>query len=131
MSARTSRRALARYAADQLLAGKRPAGLAKQLAAIMVESGHADDAEFLLGDIAWELEKRQALAIGRVTSASPLTKTLEAALKTQLKKATKAHEVLLEKQIDKALLGGLKVETSGRVWDLSVAHELSQLRETF
>jgi len=128
---KTSRRALARYAADQLLAGKSPAQLAKHLAAIMVESGRSNDREFLMDDIAWELEQRQELAVGHVTSATPLTKNLEVALKAQLKKATNAREVLLEQQIDKSLLGGFKVETSGRVWDMSVRRELTQLKETF
>ena len=128
---KTSRRALARYGADQLLAGKSPAALAKQLAAIMVESGRSGERKFLLDDIAWELEHRRALVIGHVSTVSPLTKGLATALRAQLKRATKAREVLLDEQVDKSVLGGLRVETSVNVWDLSVSRELAKLRETF
>jgi F0F1-type ATP synthase delta subunit len=128
---RVSRRALARYAADQLLGGASPAELAGRLAASLVESGRAADRQFLLEDIAWELEQRGELVIGHATTAIPLNKSLEAALKAQLKETTKAREILLEKHIDKAILGGLKLETSNNIWDLSVAHKLAQLREVF
>jgi ATP synthase F1 delta subunit len=128
---RVSRRALARYAADQLLDGTAPAKLAQQLAATLAESGRTADSQFLLQDIAWELEQRGQLVIGHVTTATALSKTLEAALKAQLKKTTKAREVLLEKHIDKAVLGGFKLETSSNIWDLSVSHKLAQLREVF
>jgi len=128
---RTSRRALARYAADQLLESAQPKRLAKELAAIMVSSGRASELQFLLSDIEWELENRQMLAIGRVTTAVPLSESLGSALKAQVKKATEAREVLLEKNIDKSMLGGLRIETSKSVWDLSVKSSLARLREVF
>ncbi len=126
-----SRRSLARYAASQLLLGKSAKDVAKHLAAILVESGRDGEWEFLIGDVAWELEHRQALAIGRVTSAHPLTGQLEIELKAQIKKVTSAREVLIENEVDKSVLGGLKVETAGRVWDETLARKLADLKETF
>ena len=126
-----SRRSLASYAAGQLLLGKPVKNVAKHLAAILVESGRDSELEFLIGDVAWELERRQALAIGRVTSARPLTRQLEAALKAAVKEITRAREVLLTNKIDKSVLGGLKVETAGRVWDETLSRKLANLRETF
>lgn len=126
-----SRRSLARYGAEQIIAGKPAADVAKHLAGMMIESGLTDEVEFLLSDIAWELEQQKELAIGLVTTATPLTKELENALKAQLIKATEASEVLLEKNTDKSVIGGIKVETSGRVWDETVARKLTDLREAF
>jgi ATP synthase F1 delta subunit len=126
-----SRRSLARWAAEQLLAGQPAATVAKHLAAVLAQSGRAGQVDFLLGDINWELEQRQALAVGRVTSATPLSQQLEAALTEQLKKVTQADSVLLQKQIDPKVIGGLRLETASRIWDHTVSRKLSQLREVF
>ncbi len=128
---KTSRRALARYAADRLLAGDSPKALGERLAAILAETGRTNEADFLLGDIAWELEKAQKLAIAQVTSATALSQELETEIKDRLKKATKAGEVLLQKNVDKSVLGGVRIETSGQVWDLTVARTLAELKEAF
>jgi F-type H+-transporting ATPase subunit delta len=126
-----SRRALAGYGADQLLAGKSPKLVARQLVAELAESGRIGEAQFLLEDIAWDLERRQELAIGKVTTAHPLSAKLAAELKTQLKRATGAKQVLLESTIDKSVLGGVRLETAGRVWDSTASRKLSELREVF
>lgn len=124
-----SRRSLARYAADELLAGKSAKIVAKSLAAVMVETGHAGSSQFIVDDIAAELECRGVLSVGRVTSASILTAQLRQALTGQLKKATGAGSVLLEERIDKSVIGGLRVETANRVWDRTIARKLQQLKE--
>src|SRR5579859_3136613 len=111
-----ARRTLARYAVDQLLAGKSSRRISKELAAVIIDSGQDIEPEFLLGDIAWELERRRELAIGRVTSAHELTDQIRAELSSRLKKATGTKEVLLEEQLDKLLIGGVRVETANRVW---------------
>lgn len=126
-----SRRSLGHWAADQLIAGKSASGVAKHLAAVVVQSNMKDQLEFLISDIAWELEERGALAIGKITSAHPLSKQLEAALTKQVKQLTKAQAVVLEKKVDKSVLGGLRVETSNHVWDQTVLRKLSELREVF
>jgi F-type H+-transporting ATPase subunit delta len=128
---KVSRRALARYGAEQLLAGQSAKRLAKQLVAALIESGRAGEADFLLEDIAWELERRQELAIGQVTSAHTLSAKLQTELKKQLKQATGAKQVLLENNIDKSVLGGLRLQTAGKTWDSTVLRKLSELREVF
>lgn len=124
-----SRRALAVWAADQLTTGLPAGSVAKQLAAVLVQSGMSEQAQFLINDVLWELEQRKELVIGRVTSAHKLSQPLESELLSEIKKATKAKHVTLEKNIDKSVLGGMRVETASRVWDHSVARKLSELRE--
>jgi ATP synthase F1 delta subunit len=126
-----SRRSLARYGADQLIAGVPAKTVAKQLIAALAESGRANEAGFLLDDISWELEHRQALAIGKVTSAHELSSRLQTELKAQLKKATGAKQVLIEPSIDKSVHGGIRVQTAAMIWDDTVTRKLSELREVF
>lgn len=125
-----SRRALARYAADRLLAGKSANSVAQYLAATLIESGSASEIDYLIGDIASELEQRKKLAIGRVTSATPLSSELKSKLKTRIKQATGAKSVLLEETVDESVIGGVRIETANRVWDSTIARRLADLKET-
>jgi ATP synthase F1 delta subunit len=126
-----SRRALARWAAEQLSGGQKVAEVAERLASILVETGRAGELEFLIGDINWELERRGELVTAKVTTAEPITKELLAELKNQIKKVAGARQVRLEANIDKSVLGGLRVETAGRVWDATLKRQLANLKETF
>jgi F0F1-type ATP synthase delta subunit len=126
-----SRRALARWAADQLSDGKSSALVAKHLAASLIESRMVNQAGFLIEDILWELEQRRTLAIGKVTSAHSLSVSLEKSLLAQIKKATGVNEVIIEKSIDKSVLGGVRVETSNHVWDSTIARKLVELKEVY
>jgi len=128
---KTSRRNLAAYGVDRLLAGEPANRVGKELAAIIVDSGKAIELEFLIGDIAWELEQRHELAIGKITSAHGLDNKVRAELIDQLRKAIGTKEVLLEEERDESLIGGLRVETATQVWDYTIARKLSQLREMF
>ena len=126
-----TRRSLASYGAEQLIAGKPAKLVAKQLVTVMAEQDSLNEAGFLIDDISWELENRQALAVGKVTSAQPLTAKIQAELIAQIKKATGVKEVLLDSDVDKSVIGGIRLETSSRVWDSTVSRKLSELREVF
>lgn len=128
---RVSRRSLARYTAEQLLAGRPVREVAKHLAAALMEAGHEKDAGSLLSDIAWEMESRGKLAIVQVTSATSLSAKLGEELRKIIKKAAKVEAAVLEEFTDKAVIGGIRVETSTRVWDKTVARKLADLREVF
>jgi len=128
---KVSRRALAQWAADQLIAGEPAKGVAKHLAASLSEAGIDNQVDFLINDIEWELEQRGSLVVGKVTTAEPFSKQLETSLKTQLKKISGAKEVTLENQVDKSVLGGIRVETSKHVWDQTISRKLAELREAF
>jgi F-type H+-transporting ATPase subunit delta len=126
-----SRRSLAHWAADQLTAGRSATSVAKHLAAVLKQSGMAHQIGFLIDDISWELEQRRALAVGKVTSATALSKPAEQVLISQIKKATGAQAVVLEKTVDKSVIGGLRVQTSNHVWDSTIVRKLIELKEVF
>jgi ATP synthase F1 delta subunit len=127
---RISRRALARFAVEQIAAGEPAAAIAKYLAGVLLETGRAEQVDFLLGDIAWELEHRGLVTTATVTSATPLSAQLQSLIKSQLKKAANTDHVLLDERVDKSLIGGVKIETSARVWDTSVRSQLNQIKES-
>jgi F0F1-type ATP synthase delta subunit len=56
---------------------------------------------------------------------------LETELKTALKKLVQVETVLLNNEVDKSVLGGVRIETPTRVWDSTVARQLRDLREAF
>ena len=128
---KVSRRSLAQYAADQLIAGQEASQLAKYLAAALQDSAKSSEYELLIEDIMWELENRGLLAVGKVTSANPLSQSSRRQLNDQLKTATKVKAVVLNESVDESLLGGLRVETAAKIWDNSIRKKLSDLREAF
>lgn len=128
---KVSRRTLAYYAVDQLAGGESAKKVAEKLVAIIHEQAMADQVDFLLADIAWEFETRGQISVARVTTAHPLSKELRNALMTQIEKATKVSEVLLDENIDKSVIGGIRIETASRVWDGTTARKLTDLREAF
>lgn len=129
MSAKVSRRALARYAVDQLLAGAPAAAVAKHLAAALIDSQRQKEANLLLADINYNLQSRGRLAAATVTSASQLSAHLRREVADLVKKSANVQQVILSEQIDKKIIGGLRIETAERTWDKTVTSQLEKLRE--
>lgn len=126
-----SRRTLAIYAADQLLLGVSAKKVAGSLAAGLMESGRGAEVEFLLGDIAAELEGRGELTVAKITTASPLPAELRAQLVTKVKKNTRTKGMLIDEVVDKTVIGGIRIETAGKVWDRTISRKLADLKEAF
>jgi F0F1-type ATP synthase delta subunit len=131
MSTRISRRQLAQYAADELLAGVSSEKIARQLAAVLANSKRAHESELLARDIAWELERRGKVASANITSVTPLSESLRKNLAIFIKDAANVDEVNLQETIDKSVLGGVKIETAIHSWDKTVATKLRNIREAF
>ncbi len=123
-----SRRQLARYGADQLLAGVSPKKIAQELAAVLVSSRRSNEAELLVDDIAWELEARGQVANATVTTARQLTPALLQQLLKSIKQASSVAAVNITEQVDPSILGGLRVETAQHSWDETIARRLNDLK---
>ncbi len=130
MSAKVSRRALSRYAVDQLLAGAAAHVVAKHLAATLIDGQRQKEVDLLLADVNYELQRRGRLAVITVTIAHELSTSLRSEIVDLAKKATKVEQVILTEQIDKSIIGGLRIETAERTWDKTVTGQLNKLRET-
>lgn len=126
-----SSRKLARYAADRLQNGAGTAEVARELAAAIVAGKRQKEVELLMSDIALELERRREFIYARVTTAAPLNEKLRAEIAKFVKQATLAKAVRLEEKVEKSTLGGIKIETSARLWDKTLANSLAEIREVF
>ncbi len=129
MSVKVSRRALARYAADQLIAGVSAPVVARHLAAVLIDSQRQKEIQLLLADINYELQSRGRLAAATVTTASQLSAGLRSEIAGLIKKSSKVQQVILTEQIDKNIIGGVRIETAERTWDKTVIGQLDKLRE--
>ena len=124
-----SRRQLAKYAVDEIIA-KRPASeLSAHLAAALAAGGRQKEVELLLSDIDQELEERGLVANARLTSAYPLSSKLKQELSARLKKMAGVKDVIMQEQVDKSAIGGFRVETASRSWDKTFARTLAKLKE--
>lgn len=126
-----SRRTLARYAADRLLDQGKTQDLARQLAAVLIATKKAGQADLLVSDIAWELEARGKVATATVTSATELTEKLREQIKEFIKKSAKVESISMEEKVDKSVIGGVRIETAKQAWDKTIANQLNNLREAF
>lgn len=124
-----SRRQLAVYAADQLLASKRVANIAKELAAVLVNSRRANQAELLAQDIAWELEHRGEVANAIITTAHELSEQLRKQIGSFVKQSAKVNQVIINENLDKSVIGGVRIETAAHSWDKTLSRKLTEVRE--
>ncbi len=69
----------------------------------------------------------QGLSVAVVTVAKPLSDSQRRELKSNLKQ-TVGRDCILEEHVDPDLLGGLRVEVDGRLYDMSVRGQLEQMR---
>jgi F0F1-type ATP synthase delta subunit len=123
-----SRRRLAQYAVDQLLAGASADKISKHLAAALKANKKTKEADLLMADISQDLEARGLLAQATVTTATPLPNSLREKLIAQIEKAAGVKEVELAEQIDKKVLGGFRIETANHAWDKTVSRKLHDIK---
>ncbi len=129
MSAKVSRRALARYAADQLLGGAAAPAVARHLAASLIDSQRQKEAGLPLADLNYELQGRGRLAAATVTTAYELSADLKKEITGLIKKLSKVDYVLLTEQVDKNIIGGVHIEFAERTWDKTIIGQLNRLRK--
>lgn len=121
------RRLIAEYIAEQLVAGKPRARLLRELAAYLVDTKRTREAELIVRDIEAGLLDR-GLAYGSVTSAAKLSAALRTNVESYVKRATGAKRVELAEMIDPSVIGGVRVELPGQLFDTTVRRKLDILQ---
>lgn len=124
-----SRRQLAVYAVNQLLAGVAVASVAQALAAELIESKRTEQLNMLISDIAYILETRGEVADVTVSSVTTLGDDVRSELITTLKSLLSVKDVNLHEIQDSSLIGGLTVESATKRWDMSLKRTLNDLRK--
>jgi len=123
-----SRRQLATYAVEELLANRPPADIAQLLVAALIAANKYKEAELLIDDINQELESRGLLASAKIITARGLSAELQAELISQLKQAASVKEVVLNQKVEKSVIGGIRLETAKHSWDKTVARQLADIK---
>jgi F0F1-type ATP synthase delta subunit len=126
-----SRRRLAQFAVNQLSAGKPADQVSKLLAAELVATKRAGQAELLLSDIAAEFERRGKLSTATVTSAHGISDHLKNEIRKFIKSALAVDEVAIEESVDPSVIGGVRIDSASKSWDRTILKELSDIREAF
>jgi len=121
---KTSRRTVAKVIADQLLNGASSEKLMQQLAGYLVKHGLTKQSDLYLRDIESLLATR-GHSIVDVTTARELSDSL----RKQITKAFAGQQsVVLREHIDESVIGGIRIQTSDKLFDATVSEKLRQLR---
>lgn len=123
MQGKISRRRLAQYAVDAYEAGALAAAL-QEIAAYLIESRRLREAELMVRAIEDELAARGTV-IAHVTTARPLPDELQNAIT----KLVGAKEISLVETVDPDLIGGVRIETPGKLLDATIKRKLLALRQ--
>ena len=121
-----SRRSLANYAADQILAGN-SAEVLDQIAGYLVQTRKTKDYELIIGDIERQLAGKGSVLV-RVKSARPLSKQSSDKIKKFMTEKTNAEHIELVSQIDEDLIGGAIISANDFVLDASLRNRLNKLK---
>lgn len=124
MSGRTiSRRKLAEFVADKLQSGDAKNAM-RQAAAHLIETRQTHSVELLVRDIE-EILASEGRVVADTTSARPLTEKD----KTLIAKLLSAKELHVRETIDPSVLGGVRIEISGKRLDATIQHRIDLLKE--
>lgn len=121
MPSRLSRRKLAEFAADRLLAGDKQ--IISQLAAYIVTEKRQREVELLVRDIETAMASRGTI-VATVTTAQKLTDDIKRAVT----KMIGGDNVMLREQIDSSVIGGIMINTPDKRFDGTVRRKLNELR---
>jgi F0F1-type ATP synthase delta subunit len=123
MAVRLSRRKMAAFVADKLVAGHSVSESLKEVAAYLLTSGRTREQELLVRDIENEMAAR-GVVVADVASAHPL----DASIQAEIKAMTGAKSVQLRQSVDETLLGGIRIDIPGKRFDGTIRHKLNALR---
>ena len=130
MAKKLSRRVLAQYYGEELLAGKDQSVLAQQLGAYLIDSKRTKELELIVQDIEFYLASK-GVVMAEVTSAFELSSATEASIKQMITDSTGAKEIHLHTTVERSVLGGVKISIPGKELDSTAARKLSTLRTEY
>lgn len=127
MATRLSRRKIASYYADELLAGKRE--VATQLAAYLLDTRRTRELQLIVRDVEDALAARGIL-VADIATARELSKDAKVAITDFLKQYSDVKSVQVRETIDPDLLGGVRINTPSDELDATLRRKLTQLKAT-
>lgn len=125
MAKRLSRRIIANYCADRLIA--KDETVIKKLAAFLVDTKRTREAILIIRDIESALASR-GVVVAKIMTAHELQASVESEIKKFISDATKAKQVATQVTTDASLLGGISIEIPDHQFDDTVRTKLRTLR---
>ena len=125
-----SRRALAHYVADALMAGTGRTKVVKQLAAFLIETRRTKERDLIIRDVQWILAEH-GIVNAKLTSAFELEAATTAAIERLIVAHTKATKVSLTRVVEPDVLGGIKITLPDSELDQTVLHQLTTLKTRY
>ena len=124
-----SRRKLAKYAAEQIMAGNDT--IMEEIASLLVYEKRQREIELLVRDVESELAEHGEI-VASVESARKLDVDTKREIEKYLMSAVGANnnksKVTLKESIDPMLIGGFKLRTPTATLDATIAKKLNDLR---
>ena len=130
MARKLSRRSVAQYIAKQLAEGTAKKDLTQQLAAYLIETRRTREVNLIVRDVQFYLAEQGHVA-GTLTSARDLGASTIKAIEAFAKEKTGAKTVSLDKNVDEALIGGIKLALPGYELDTTIARQLTTLKTRY
>ena len=125
MAVKLSRRKLAAYVTERLLAGDKSA--VAQLAAYLVDTRRTRELPLVVRDIEAAMAER-GVVVADVATASTLSATAAQAISNYIAGQYDGAKVQLRVSEDPALLGGAKIHLPGAELDTTIRRKLTTLR---
>jgi F0F1-type ATP synthase delta subunit len=123
-----SRRRVVKVLADLVEAGAGAKKIARMLAAYLLETRQARQADLYLRDFRAELEQRFGIATAEVTSAHNLSAQLNSQVEKFVAKASGAKEVEIISQVNPELISGMVISLTDREYVGSLSRRIKNLR---
>ena len=124
MQQKISRRKLAQYVVDSFNNGTSLSSLLREVAAYLVATGRTREAELVVRAIEDRLAARGSV-VTRVTTARPMSDTL----KREITALVDADTVYIDEIVDPDIMGGVRIETPGKILDATLKRKLLALRQ--
>ena len=126
LSQNISRRSLANYAAEQIMAGNTNEVMS-QIAAYLIEVRKTKEYPLVVSDIERQLAEKGSVLV-RVKSARPLSAQSIGKIKKFMQEKTNAANVELLPEIDESIIGGVIISTADYRLDISLKNRLNKLK---
>ncbi len=94
---------------------------------LVVENGRQNDLAAYLQEFITEVKEDAGIGVVTVISALPITEAQRAKLEARILGTTRYRSLEVDYQVDKSLIGGLKIQIKDRVMDCTIRTRLSEM----
>lgn len=130
MPSRLSRRKIASFIADRLVAGSNQMAIIRQLAAYLIDNRRTKEVQLIVRDIEFELQNRGVI-LAEVTTASKLTDATRKEIERLIVSHADPGRIELRQFIDPSVIGGVRIDIPGKRLDATIARRLAIFRENY